>query len=409
MTHPSAAFFAMPQEGHFRSLLPLISGLAGHGVTPHVLTDRSFAAEVERAGGAFVDLFRRYPLEAADAESLPFPSRFVSFAGRYAEDVLRDLEEIRPSLVVYDEHAVIGRVAGACLDVPHVCVSPAHNVSPPRLQSLLDTLPRVHISAGCDRAVTTLRERYGIHDASPFSFASGLSPFLNVYGEPAVYLTAAERQAFEPVAFHGCLPSADEIEARRRVGEPTYFGADATGLRVYVSFGTVVWHYWPAEALDALAAIADSIEGMRDVRAVISVGGADVGDEALRALTKPNVSVAAQVDQWSILQEADAFVTHNGLKSTHEAIFHGVPMISYPLFWDQPALADRCRDLGLAIPLTDSPRGPVTDADVESAITHVERHRDALRASLAAARAWELEVIADRSTVLRRIADLIET
>ena len=48
------------------------------------------------------------------------------------------------------------------------------------------------------------------------------------------------------------------------------------------------------------------------------------------------------------------FVTHHGLNSTHEAIYHRTPMLSYPFFGDQPYLANRCRDLGLSVPLVDT-------------------------------------------------------
>jgi MGT family glycosyltransferase len=257
MTEPAAAFFAMPQEGHFHTLLPLISGLARQGIAAHVFTDRRFQAHVERAGGTFEDLFARYPIERADGESVPAPCRYVSFAGRYAEDVLRDLEEIRPSLVVYDAHAVIGYVVGAHLGIPYVGVCPAHNASPARLPALMSTLPEIHVSDSCTRAVETLADRYGLDDASPFSFASLLSPFLNLYGEPAAYLTEVERRAFEPVAFHGCLPSLEEMEAMRLSSDRSYFEDGGTELRLYVSFGTVVWRYFPAEALRAVRAIPE--------------------------------------------------------------------------------------------------------------------------------------------------------
>jgi MGT family glycosyltransferase len=407
MNGPSVAFFAMPQEGHFHRLRPLISGMVSCGITAYVFTHRRFEPEVEREGATFVDLFEKYPLDQADGDSHPVPCRFVSFAGCYAEDVVDDLQEIQPSLIVYDTFAVIGRVVAALLGVPYVNVCAGHNVDPGRIARLLGTVPRVDISPDCQRAVEKLRERYGLHDASPFYWACALSPFLNVYCEPSAYLTEAEQRAFDPVAFYGCLPSTEEIERTRRGPGLSYFSGAATQLKVYVSFGTVTWRYWGTEALDALMSISESLAGIHALRAVISLGGTEIGPESLRALTKPNVSVASYVDQWKILQEADVFVTHHGLNSTHEAIFNGVPMISYPFLWDQPALAEKCRRFGLAIPLTDSARGPVTDPDVRAALTELAIKRDSLRASLAEARDWELRVMADRDSVLRRMTDLI--
>jgi UDP:flavonoid glycosyltransferase YjiC (YdhE family) len=107
------------------------------------------------------------------------------------------------------------------------------------------------------------------------------------------------------------------------------------------------------------------------------------------------------------LEQADVFVTHNGLNSTHEAVFHKVPMISYPLFWDHPPLAEKCQAFGLAIPLTPVVRAPVTEPLVHAALDECIRGRDAIRAALARARGWELDVAAQRPAVLDRLLDLI--
>ena len=355
----------------------------------------------------FVDLFTKYPLERADAESIPGSCRHVSFAGHYAEEIVRDLEELGPSLVVYDTFAVIGRVVGGALGVPHVNVCAGHTTDPARAAARIRSeYPRVVVSPSCLRAVETLRERYGIPDASPFSHISGLSPFLNVYCEPAVWLSEEERRLFEPVAFYGSLPPSEQLEAEGLSG-PSCFGGVGAEFNVYVSLGTVVWRYWPAEALAAIDSISRALGSMDNVRALLSLGEANVAAESAQALSKPNVSVASSVDQWRVLQEADVFVTHHGLSSTHEAIFHQVPMISYPFFADQPLLAEMCRSWGLAIPLTDVPHGPVTVQDVRAAFAELVASRESMRARLAEARVWEVQVVADRDTVHRRIAGLV--
>ena len=82
-------------------------------------------------------------------------------------------------------------------------------------------------------------------------------------------------------------------------------------------------------------------------------------------------------------------------------------MISYPFFADQPRLAEKCRSLGLAIPLTDAPRGRVTAHDALAAFAEIARSRDSLLARLDEAREWELEALANRDSVHRRIAGLV--
>ena len=95
-------------------------------------------------------------------------------------------------------------------------------------------------------------------------------------------------------------------------------------------------------------------------------------------------------------------MTHHGLNSTHEAVLHRVPMISYPFFSDQPGLAQKCRRFGLAIPLTARPRERVTEDQVRAAFAEFEESRESMAAALERAREWELEAIAGRDAVIRR-------
>lgn len=139
---------------------------------------------------------------------------------------------------------------------------------------------------------------------------------------------------------------------------------------------------------------------------MISLGGAERLPLAAR-LARPNVRVAGYVDQLRLLRDATLFVTHQGLNSTHEAVLRQVPMLSYPFFGDQPRLAARCRELGLALPLADTPRAPLTPETVRAAFARIEARRPALTGRLAAARDWELAVIARRPAVIARIRALM--
>ena len=394
----------MPEEGHLRRLLPIVRGLHARGYDVHVFTHNRFLPQVESAGGIFADLFSAWPLEAADAESRPVPCRYVSFAGHYAADIVDAVRPLRPSLVVYDTFAVIGRVVAAELGVPAVNVCAGHNVAPAPFLRQLASDPRVALAPACHAAVERLRTRHGMADASPFSYVNNMSATLNIYCEPPEFLTAAEREAFEPVAFFGSLPSIEHIETPRRNPLPAYFPAGTRGRRIYISFGTVVWRYYAAEALAAMESLADAIVAQPDLHAMISFGGADAADSHGDRLRRPNVRIEKRVNQWGALGEADLFVTHHGLNSTHESIFNRVPMLSYPFFWDQPGLAAKCQASGIARPLSSTPRGPVTVAAATAAINSALRDRTTLLERLEAARNQELAVMAGRSHILDRLA-----
>jgi UDP:flavonoid glycosyltransferase YjiC (YdhE family) len=266
----------------------------------------------------------------------------------------------------------------------------------------------VKISPRCLEAVEVLRDSYGLKDASPFSYVSSISPLLNIYCEPPEFLDKEERPPFEPIAFYGSLPDleGEKAGAQRRRGN---FGpCSIRTFKLYISFGTIIWRYYAEEALRALSTLAVTLADIDNLSAVISLGRAKLEPKTIAALTRPNVSVESYVDQWRILQKADAFLTHHGMNSTHEAIFHLVPMISYPFFWDQPELAHKCQQFGLAIPLTQSPRDSFGKGQVLAALKRLADERESMRAALTRAREWEQAVINRRPEVHRRIVELIE-
>jgi MGT family glycosyltransferase len=383
-------------------LLPVIEGLAARGVVVHVFAHADFRGDVERAGARFVDLFARYPIEAVDSTSIPVPSRLVTFAGAYAEQLAAEVAGLAPALILYDTFSVVAPVIARRLGVPYVNVCPNHAPVPARVTAALRNDPRVATSAACWAAVRHLRDVHGISDAGPFWYAEALSPYLNLYPEPAEFIDAPDRAAFEPVAFFGSL-----APGLRRGPPIEVFPGAHRRLRVYAAFGTVIWWYYEAAALAALRVIA-AVSAELDIELVIGLGGHRLDAAARAALERPNVRLLEYAPQWAALQETDVFVTHHGLNSTHEAVFHEVPMLSYPLFSDQPALARRCQALGLAVPLAPEPRAPIAPDVLRAAFRRLTDERPGFAARLAAARAWELRTIGERSAVVDRILALTE-
>jgi MGT family glycosyltransferase len=399
------AVFCMESIGHFNRLRPLVRGLAERGAAVDVFTHRRFEEGVRRDGGRLVDLFATHSRDDADAESIPFPCRSVSFAGLYAEEIRDEVRRRRPALVIYDTFAVIGYVVAKMLGLPYVAVCAGHNINPSNYLDALATVPQGPISPRCTEAVRRLRDRHGLEDAGPFLFATTASPLLNLYCEPAEFLSDAQKRAFEPVAFFGSLP-AEEREPETREGAVSSLGAAPGRLRVYVSFGTVVWKYFPAQALAAARSIAEGLGTAGGVRALVSFGGHASAGHA-EQVARANVAVADWVDQWAILKKADLLVTHHGLNSTHEAVLHRVPMLSHPFFWDQPGLAEKCRELGLAIPLSRSVGDHVKADDIRDAVAAFRANEAPMRARLEQAREWEARVIAGRVAVIDRVLALL--
>jgi UDP:flavonoid glycosyltransferase YjiC (YdhE family) len=392
--------FCMDEVGHLQRLRPLASGLARRGAKVFVFTDERFRKLVEGDGCRFVDLIRGRRPEIVDPETTRSGCRFVTFAGLFADEFLRDARSLRPSLILYDTFAVIGRAVALNLGIPYINVCAGHNVDPAKLTDELLRDPATRISHRCYSAVRALRERFNMADATPVSFISGSSPFLNVVCEPPEFLDEPDRRRFEPVAFFGslldALPPREELRTRR------------TRCRAYVSFGTVIWRRFAEEAIRSLRVLSCVLGSTPGLRTIISLGGAPLSDDVVASLESPTVQVEPYVDQWAVLQDADLFVTHHGLNSTHEAIYHRVPMLSHPFFWDQPGLASKCREFGLAVPLSKTPLSEITEEDVRMALEALEGRRDAIHEKLALASRWEVDVIRSRGRVIDRILSLAQ-
>jgi UDP:flavonoid glycosyltransferase YjiC (YdhE family) len=397
--------FSSNWEGHLRRVLSVVQRLAAGGATVHVCSELR-APESIVAGGALVhDWFERYPVALADSASLPFSCRQVTYAGQFGDRAAAEMRPLAPDLVLYDTFSVIGRVVAHVLDVPGVNVCAGHNVDPAKALEQLLAIAPVRISDACWRAAGRLRDEFGWANASPYSFAHGASRWLNVYCEPSQFLAEADRAAFEPVAYFGSLP--DEVLSTPAASRRD----DPQTLHVYASFGTAIWsllrlNYRVRDPLAALRAIAEAVARRPAARLTISLGGATLPDSDVGPLRRGNVTVERRVDQWLLLGEADLFVTHHGLNSTHEAIWHGVPMLSFPFNWDQPDLAARCQALGLALPLGAGANTVLEPDVVDRAIDQMLDQAAAVRARLAQAREWERDVMAGRDGVAHRIAAL---
>ncbi len=403
MARDAIVVLCMPERGHLHRLLPVIEGLAARGRRVLALTDARFADAVIRAGAAFEDLFARFPVEAADSESRPVPSRYVSFAGHYAAAVTNWISSFAPALVLYDTFAVVAPIVGRRLGVPYVNFCAGHAFEPVRTVAELRADGRAATSEACWRAIGALRTEHGMPGANPFSYVEALSPYLNLYGEPEPFLPAADRPAFEPLAFFGSLDS----RARHETSAASARHDAPARPRIYASFGTVVWRYFRAEALAAFEAIARAAEAS-SVELLVTTGGEALTANEHARLARPGVRIERYVDQWAILSDCDAFVTHQGLNSTHEAIFHRVPMLAYPFFADQPALTRRAAELGLTLPLVETPRAPLTADAFRVAFTRMSEQRARFASRLAEAQSWELATIAGRPAILDRIEALAD-
>ena len=390
----------MGGRGHVQPLLPLVRGLVSRGIRVVAFSRESFRPAFEGAGASMRDLYAGRSLEDTDPASTPLPVRFVTFAGLHADSVAAELAATGAALVVHDAFTVVAPVAARIVGVPCVNLIPNHGLLPSRALAQAASDPRVSISGACRDAVERLRQRHGLRDASPFSYLAAKSPFLNLQPEPEEFVSAESRAELAPLL---CWSARPVLGAP--VDTPPPPPRDGRPRTAWVAFGTGVFRYFESAATAALAVVADTLAA-DGWTARIGLGGQEVPPGLVERLRRTGAVVESDPDQWSELASADAFVTHHGLNSSHEAIYHRVPMLSYPFFGDQPAMARSCQAFGLALPIAERPAGELRPDRLRSALAALDDDHEGLSERLGRARDWEVRTLNDRPRVLDAVAEL---
>lgn len=338
-----ALFFSLPLTGHVHPSLGLVCELARRGDEVVYYSTPRFARMIGEAQAAF----RPYRnLFLADLTGLPARLNDLSaLLARTTEEVLlEELETARaeqPDYVIADSVAPWGQWVGQILGVPvitsistlafnrHVLMFAAkHKVQPRSARTILGKLRAVLDTL---RTRGKLRRRYGVRGTGVMGFVAGSSD-LNIvytsrYFQPCAE-TFDERFVFAGPSLNGRL--------ERSWGVP--FGDVPLA---YISLGTLF-----NTDVSFYRTCFEAFSGSR-LQVILSVGGHV--DIASLGEAPANFVVRAHVPQLEVLQRASVFVTHGGMNSVSESLWHGVPMVVIPQMSEQAIVGRRVEELGAGV------------------------------------------------------------
>ncbi len=381
-------FLLPPAHGHVNPALPVMQELAQRGERVTGFNTEEFRAKIESSGAAF----RPYPasdLSASEISRLLENGNLSNVTGlilRATEQMLPGLLEAlapeAPDLIVFDSIALWGKMAAARLGVraaasiSHFVMDEKHMTLRDLLRMLRQVLPNV---PGLLRARARLIRQYG----PAFPTAQPLFPMrdrLNL-----VY-TVQDLQPATPIideTFRFVGPSINPQWRPHLRGGDFPFEALGAGPVVYISMGTV--HLAPAEFLRACFEAFGGFEGQ-----FILAAGQQADLSALGPVPA-NFIVRPSVPQLAVLERADAFITHAGINSVHEGLYHGVPLVLIPHQFEQLLNARCVAARGAGLILEEQLLGrPLTAARLRQALETVlreNRYREAARGLQAAVRA----------------------
>lgn len=357
MTH--IAFVNIPAHGHVNPTLGVVQELVKHGARVSYALPEGFAEAARQAGAepkpyhSQFEIPRTFTFPPDPKDVATMPMKLLD----EAVHVLPQLEQLygddRPDVVCYDFMATAGQLFAEKARIPAVKLCPSYAANETfslakRFFSL--DLNDPQLRAYGERLMNVLKDN-GLAAASPLEYMTRIEAFNIVFMPRAFQYEGAsfdERFLFVgPCLRPAALDGAWEAPANDR---PT----------LLISLGTV-FNNWPEFFQICAQAFANAPWN------VVMAIGSNVDPTSLGDMP-PNFDVRPHVPQLSVLPKAQAFITHGGMNSTMEGLYHDVPLVVIPQMTEQQATALRVNELELGRYL---PRPEVTVETLRRALADI--------------------------------------
>lgn len=352
-------FFCIPAHGHTNPTLGVVRELTARGHEVLYYSYKPFREKIENAGAIFIacDDFdaemHLTPEESARiGNDLVLSTRVLVDTTLALDDmVCREMERLKPDCIVADSMAVWGKAVALKLGIPFVSSTTtfAFNRHSARImKQSFGSLLKMMISMP---KVQTHIKRL---QAKGYPVKHILDIIQNDDNTHTIVYTSPQ---FQPCSetFSGkysfvgpsIRPAVDKVEKQRE-------------KLVYISMGTV-----NNEMLPLYQNCIEALEGS-DYQVILSVG--DRVDITRFGILPDNLSVYPTVDQIAVLEKADVFLSHCGMNSVSESLYHCVPLIMLPKTSEQEGVATRVEQLGAGLRLKETTPDAIAAA-VERVLT----------------------------------------
>lgn len=335
-------FFCIPAHGHTNPTLGVVRELTARGHEVLYYSYTPFREKIEAAGARFIacdafDAEQRLTQEegARIGSDLALSTRVLVDTTLALDDmVCAEMERLKPDCIVADSMAVWGKAVAMKLGIPFVCSTTTfafnqHSAkimkqSVGQMVSMMFSMPKI------SKQIKRLQDRgYPVKSILDI-ISNDDNTHTIVYTSPQ-FQPCAETFS-DKYAFVGpsIRPAAGEVE---KTAEKL----------VYISMGTV--------NNDMLPLYRNCIEALKDTpyQVILSVGGQV--DPAQFGKLPENIAVYPSVDQIAVLEKADVFLSHCGMNSVSESLYHSVPLVMLPQTSEQGGVAVRTAQLGAGIRL----------------------------------------------------------
>ncbi len=335
-------FFCIPAHGHTNPTLGIVEELVKRGDEVWYYSYTPFKEKIEARGAKFIacdeyDSERRISEKDATrvGKDLAFSTRLLVDTTLALDDmVCEQMRELRPDCIVADSMAAWGKAAALKLGITFISSTTtfAFNQYSARIMKrgigelfgMIFSMPKIN------KDIKRLQDK-------GYPVKSVLDIIQNDNDTNTIVYTSPEFQ-----------PCSETFSDKYSFVGPSIRPADGefdkkADKLIYISMGTVI--------NDRLKFYKECIKafGGTGYQVVMSVGKlinlAELGE------IPSNFTVETFVDQMAVLAKADLFISHCGMNSVTESLYHRVPLVLFPQTTEQGAVAARTEQLGAGLRL----------------------------------------------------------
>ncbi|MDG2940905.1 macrolide family glycosyltransferase [Exercitatus varius] len=328
------AFFGVPAYGHTSPTLLVINELIKRGHTVYYYSFNSFKTHIEDTNAQFISCDQYTDSRIFDnqnnstAEGLL--ETLLDYAITLTDALFPDVNQKSPDIIVADSLAIWGKLLAIKLNIPFVSSNSTLAINPVLLKQSANLgfkqICKLLWLYPCFQRKLKKLQSYGFPGKS-------LKDLLLT--DPQTETLIYTSKQFQPFIetfnqhFHFVGPMIRQVKNVIKIN---------THPLIYVSLGTI-HNQMMKFYKNCLQALGD-----KNYTVIMSVG-TSTNIQELGKIPR-NITIYQQVDQISVLQQANVFITHAGLNSVSEGLYHEVPLLLYPQTSEQRVIAERVETLG---------------------------------------------------------------
>jgi MGT family glycosyltransferase len=339
-----ALFLGLPLHGHTNPSLPLVRALVERGHEVVYFSSERFAAAIRQSGAEYRpyrNAFLADPTQISETDKISW--LLMRTTGEVLAQELDTFRAERPDYIISDSVAPWGQWAAQLLDVPVVtsvttfavnrqvlAFAASRGARPKNVRVVLSKIRHMAKAALLNRR---LRRQYGVKGTGLIGLLFGSSDLNLVYTS----------RHFQPCAgsFDDRFLFIGPSIGSRAEGDGFQWGDEPETAVIYVSLGTL-FNADPTFYRNCFDAF-----GGEHVRVVMSIG--TTVTEASLGTPPANFVVKPSVPQLDVLRHASVFVSHGGMNSVSESLYHSVPLVVVPQMGEQELVGRRVEELGAGV------------------------------------------------------------